>query len=114
MNIHEDLQREEVAAPAKGVLFGNGYRLTPPPERGIQFTEKCITAATSQATALVPTSSLFAVVKYLSAQADDNFAAKCRTAILAGVGIVEFPEVPSDQIRQFLHESQLSDTKASA
>jgi hypothetical protein len=26
MNIHEDIQREEVTTPAKGVLFGNGYR----------------------------------------------------------------------------------------
>lgn len=29
MNIHEDLQRDEVAKPAKGVLFGNAYRLSP-------------------------------------------------------------------------------------
>jgi hypothetical protein len=94
MNIHEDLQREEITAPAKGVLFGNGYRLTPPSERGTQFTAKCITAATSQITALVATSSLFGAVKYLSGHVDDEYASKCRTAILEGVGIVEFPEVP--------------------
>jgi hypothetical protein len=29
MNIHEDLQRESVSAPAKPVLFGNGFRLQP-------------------------------------------------------------------------------------
>ncbi|BAQ44246.1 hypothetical protein [Methylobacterium aquaticum] len=29
-NIGEDLEREEITEPAKGVLFGNGFRLTPP------------------------------------------------------------------------------------
>lgn len=95
MNVHEDLQREEVTAPAKAVLFGNGYRLTPPSERSTQFTEKCITAANSQATALVDTSSLFSVVKYLSDHVDDEFASKCRTAIMVGVGLVELPVTPS-------------------
>lgn len=33
MNIHEDLQREEVTKSAKGVLFGNGFRLSPLNER---------------------------------------------------------------------------------
>lgn len=33
MNIHEDLTREEVQEPAKGVLFGNAFRLSPPSER---------------------------------------------------------------------------------
>ncbi len=27
MNVHEDLQREDVSSPAKPVLFGNGFRL---------------------------------------------------------------------------------------
>lgn len=100
MNIHEDLQRDEITTPAKAVLFGNGYRLTPPIERAAQFTDKCISAATSQATALVATSSLFSAVKYLSEQVDDEYASKCRTAILLGVGIVELPEPPSYQTEQ--------------
>lgn len=97
MNIHEDLQREEVTAPAKGVLFGNGYRLTPPSERKTQFTDKCITAATSQVTALVTTSSLFKAVKYISGQEDDEYASKCRAAMLIGIGLVEMPEPPNCQ-----------------
>src|SRR5262249_27797174 len=44
MNVHEDLQREEVKSPAKAVLFGNGYRLSPPECREVQFTDKCINA----------------------------------------------------------------------
>lgn len=105
MNIHEDLQREEVTAPAKGVLFGNGYRLAPPAERGAQFTEKCITAATSQATALVATSSLFNAVQYLSAQVDCEYSRKCRAAILNGVGLVEFPVPPNEQVGQAASDS---------
>lgn len=110
MNIHEDLQREEVTAPAKGVLFGNGYRLTPPLERKTQFTDKCITAATSQVTALVATSSLFSAVQYLSGQVDDEYASKCRAAILVGVGHIELPEVPSCQTEQISDDAQPDDT----
>ncbi|KFC65650.1 hypothetical protein [Massilia sp. LC238] len=94
MNIHEDLQREEVLAPAKGVLFGNGFRLTSPVERKVEFTEKCITAAISQATALVPTSSLFNAVQYLSSHDNENYAKECRSAMLTGVGLVLLPAPP--------------------
>jgi hypothetical protein len=94
MNIHEDLQREEVNAPAKGVLFGNGYRLSPPGDREVQFTEKCVTAAKSSSTALVTASDLFAAARYLSAHSDETYAKRCREAILTGVGIVELPPCP--------------------
>ena len=48
MNLHEDLQREEVSVPAKGVLFGNAFRLTRPEDRKEEpFTDKCILAARS-------------------------------------------------------------------
>jgi hypothetical protein len=47
MNIHEDLQREAVTAPAKPVLFGNGFRLQPLRERADPFTEKCHSAAST-------------------------------------------------------------------
>lgn len=96
MNINEDLQREEVAAPAKAVLFGNGYRLTSPPERDIQFTEKCITAATASNTALLPTSELFSVAQYLSDHADDAFAQSCRRALVDGVGLIQLPQAPNE------------------
>lgn len=95
MNLHEDLVREEVTMPAKGVLFGNGYRLKPPSERELQFTEKCIAAARSSLTALLSTSDLFVAVQYLSEQFDDEYAKLCRKAILDGVGIVALPVPPT-------------------
>lgn len=94
MNIHEDLQREEVTKPAKGVLFGNGYRLASPDERELQFTEKCIAAAQSSSTSLIATSDLFVAVQYLSEQFDDEYARRCREVILTGVGLVAFPVLP--------------------
>jgi hypothetical protein len=52
MNIHEDLQREEVSLAAKGVLFGNSHRLSPLSERDAPFTEKCVSAALTTSIAL--------------------------------------------------------------
>lgn len=95
MNIQEDLERDEVSEPAKPVLFGNGYRLSEPSTRNIQFTDKCIKAANTNGTALVSTSSLFAVAFYLEQNIDDHFASECRKAIIENSGIVEFPVVPS-------------------
>ncbi len=94
MNIMEDVQREEVTSPAKPVLFGNGYRLTEPDKRPPQFTDKCISAASVNSTVLVPTSELFAVVRYLANNPSSDFGRRCREAILTGVGMVKFPEVP--------------------
>lgn len=92
MNINEDLQREEVTTPAKGVLFGNGYRLQPPGERAAAFTEKCVSAAKVSSTSLVVTVDLFKVAHYLSGSSDVEFAKKCREAMLAAVGIAILPE----------------------
>jgi hypothetical protein len=97
MNIHEDLQREEVTEPAKGVLFGNGFRLTPPNEREAQFTQKCITAALSSGTALVTTTDLFAAAHYLSDQEDLEYARQCRLSILSGVGPTTLPVSPKPE-----------------
>ena len=95
MNIHEDLQRDDVETPAKPVLFGNGNRLISPADRGPQFTDKCILAAKSSGTALVPTSELFTVVKYADeVGSDTEFVANCRKAILGGSGMVQFPPIP--------------------
>lgn len=93
-NLHEDLQREEVNQPAKGILFGNGYRLTKPGERETQFTDKCITSATSMSYGLVSTDRLYAAAQYLSGTSDDGFARRCRTAMIEMSGIVKFPDVP--------------------
>lgn len=87
MNIQEDLQREEVNAPAKGVLFGNGYRLSPPREREVQFTEKCVTASRSFSTARLATSEMYRAAQYLSNHPeDDAYAKACREAFWLAKG----------------------------
>ncbi|MCF1433782.1 hypothetical protein GOZ97_19730 [Agrobacterium vitis] len=93
-NLHEDLQREEVHQLAKGILFGNGYRLTKPGERETQFTDKCIASATSMSCGLVSTDRLYAAAQYLSGTSDDEFARRCRVAMIEMSGIVRFPDVP--------------------
>lgn len=95
MNINEDLQREEISVSAKGVLFGNGYRLQAISDRGSQFTEKCISAARTSSTALVATADLFKVAHYLSDHNDLNFATACREALLIAVGPESFPQLPN-------------------
>jgi len=92
MNIHEDLQREEVTAPAKPVLFGNAFRLKPIAERSDPFSEKCHSAAASSSTALVYTPDLFFAVQRLLEQNDPDYAQECRRVLLSSVGRVIFPE----------------------
>jgi hypothetical protein len=98
MNIHEDLQGEDVEVPAKGVLFGNGYRLMPPKERAETFTAKCITAATSSGTALVATMELFKAAQHLSESQDDEYSKQCREVLLTGAGVVTLPNPPIKEI----------------
>ena len=94
--VQEDLLREEVEEPATGILFGNGFRLTKPSERGEQFTTKCINTAKSFNYILVRTSDLFQVAKYVKESKDKTFAKGCRDALKHGVGgIVDFPAVPN-------------------
>lgn len=95
MNIHEDLQRDEVITPAKPVLFGNSFRLIPPNERSQDsFTEKCVLAAVSSNTALVTTSHLFYAAQYLTRVTSPQYAEACRAAILNGAGVVTIPSPP--------------------
>lgn len=94
MNIHEDLLRETVSTPAKATLFGNGYRLQTPVERGDPFTEKCHSAAATSSTALIATADLFQPIQYLLSEKDEQFAALCRQAILTTTSRVKFPEPP--------------------
>jgi hypothetical protein len=95
MNIHEDFSRTCVETMAKGVLFGNAHRLKPLEQRPDWFTQKCITAAARSGTALVRTSDLFFIARYLLEKNDASFAARCREAIFAASGtMVEFPEAP--------------------
>jgi hypothetical protein len=95
MNIHEDFSRDSVETMAKGVLFGNAHRLKPLEQRPDWFTQKCITAAARSGTALVRTSDLFFIARYLAEKNDASFAARCREAIFAANRtIVEFPKAP--------------------
>lgn len=95
MNLHEDLQREDVTKPAKGVLFGNGFRLQHPAERDEAiFTEKCTLAAVANGTALIATGDLFCAARFLLNTRDETFAAACRQAMLSGVGLVSLPKPP--------------------
>lgn len=92
-NINEDFSHDDVEKPAKGILFGNGYRLTRPSDRPNEFTEKCITNAKRLGTALVRTSDLYPLVSHLLDNPDDNdFKKRCRDAIETTSGaIVQFP-----------------------
>jgi hypothetical protein len=95
MNIHEDLQREEVTSPAKGVLFGNGFRLQPLHDRSAPFTDKCQSAAASTGIALVFTPELFPLVQYLLTTSDDGYSRACRVSIVNSSGRVIFPSPPA-------------------
>lgn len=92
-NIGEDFEREEVSEPAKGLLFGNGFRLSSPAERAEQFTQKSLINAARLGSALIRTADLYSVAVYVLDHPDDDaFKDSCRTAIenTAG-GIVQFP-----------------------
>lgn len=92
-NIGEDFEREDVDTPAKGLLFGNGFRLSRPEERGGQFTQKSLTNAGRLGSALIQTADLYPVARYLLDNPDDEgFKADCR-AVIEGTegGIVSFP-----------------------
>lgn len=100
MNIHEDLQRESITAPAKPVLFGNGFRLQPLNERADPFTDKCHSAAATSSTALIFTPDLFAPVQYLIKAPDAEYARACRVAILESTGRVSLPAPPAAEPQQ--------------
>ena len=102
VNILEDLNRDGVEQPAKGILFGNAYRLTPPSERMSEhFTTKCVTAAQRNETALIRTCDLFDVAQALADHPDADLAASCRRAIFGTAGeIVKSPAVPSTQLEK--------------
>ncbi len=96
-HIHEDLDKSEIAEPAKGVLFGNPFRLTEPDNRKQPlFTVTVCQASKRTGTALVHTPDMFPLVKYLKCIRDSSFSEKIRKAIVESEGeIVKFPDVPS-------------------
>lgn len=88
MNIHEDFARDEITAPAKGVLFGNAFRLVEPGKRDGFFTEKCLTQAKRGGQALVRTPDLFGAARHVKNSNDQDFARQCRLAIAQTAGAV--------------------------
>ena len=92
-NINEDFQRDDVSTPAKGVLFGNGYRFTEPSKRVDQFTQKCLVNAKRLGTALVKTTDLYeAVLHLIDNPKDEKFKEACSNAIEKTEGdVVIFP-----------------------
>jgi hypothetical protein len=95
-NLEEDFAREGVTEYAKGVLFGNAFRIQPIAERGDFFTDKCKTTAERMKAALVRTPDLFAAAQYLVGNADAEYARLCREAIFSANGqVVAFPKPPS-------------------
>ncbi len=114
-NIFDDLDRSDVSEPAKGILFGNAFRLSLPSERTEEhFTAKCVTAAKRYGTALIRTCDLFVVAKALTDNYDEDFASACRSAILAANGaVVEFPPAPEHRANDEQGEIlQLTEIKA--
>jgi hypothetical protein len=109
MNIQEDFARETVSTPAKGVLFGNAFRLTAPAERGDYFTEKAYSAAKRSGYALVRTPDLYNIARYLTLGPDFEFARRCREAFFAAEGeVVCFPSPPaSEEITSNVSESDV-------
>lgn len=99
-NIGEDFERDEVDEPAKGLLFGNGYRLSPPSERAEQFTKKSLTNASRLGSALIQTADLYPVVLHLlDNPTDEIFKAACRAAIEdTHGGVVDFPSPGQSQM----------------
>lgn len=97
-NLQEDFARNDVNDYAKGVLFGNAYRLMPLSERGEYFTAKCRSAAKRVRAALMRTPDLFAPARYLKDNPSDaTYAKQCREAIFRSEGdIVIFPPPPID------------------
>ena len=111
-NLQEDFARDEVTEYAKGVLFGNGYRLLPLSERGDFFTDKCISAAKRVGAALVRTPDLFIPAKYIKeTPADAEYAKQCREAIFLAEGqIVIFPAPPVGDATAIAETPKVTDT----
>lgn len=94
-SLNADFEREEVVEKGYGILFGNPQRLVDVKERSLDFTEKCRIGAKREKIALVKTSDLFVVARYLYENKNASFKKLCRLAIHDSLGkVVNFPPVP--------------------
>ena len=95
-NLNADFAKENVQEKANGLLFGNPQRFKSPNERNLDFTNKCKTSATREKIGLILTSDLFSVCKVIIETKDQEYAKKCRCAILEQLGnVIKFPEYHS-------------------
>ncbi len=95
--LRDDYARDEIQKYAKGVLFGNAFRLKELEQREDFFTRKCLSGAERSKVALIKTPDLFPIAKYLKENNDSDFAKLCRQAIADTEGkIVEFPSIPQN------------------
>lgn len=93
-SLNADFARDEVEEKAFGILFGNSERLKDPAKRALDFTQKCKIGAEREKIALVKTTDLFTVVKYLKENKNEKYKKACRKAIYDGLGkIIEFPKI---------------------
>lgn len=93
--LNADFARDEVAEKAFGILFGNPERFINPESRKLDFTAKCKSGAEREKIALVKTSDLFIVAKYLSENNNETYKKQCRLAIHSQLGkVVVFPKLP--------------------
>lgn len=100
-NLQEDFAKDEVTEFAKGALFGNAFRLRPLSDRPEFFTAKCKTGARRCKVALVRTTDLFEVAKYLQEHRNRAFAKRCREALFGTQGeVVQFPKPPKKGKRE--------------
>ncbi|MFZ6665235.1 hypothetical protein [Peijinzhouia sedimentorum] len=91
--LNADFEKESVIEKAFGLLFGNPQRFVSPNERTLNFTLKCKSGAKREKIGLIKTSDLFIVCKIVLEKGDDEFAKKCRDAIINQMGgIIIFPD----------------------
>ena len=84
-NLNEDYARECVKQYAKGLLFGNAFRLQKLSERAEFFTEKCISSAQRLKAALIRTPDLFFVTRYVKASGGATLAQDKATSLVYGM-----------------------------
>ncbi len=91
-HILEDFEKKSVSEYAKGILFGNAFRLKDPDERGEFFNRKCLQGASRAGIALVSTIDLYIAAKDVVEGGGEKYAKLCREAIKQTHGnIVNFP-----------------------
>jgi hypothetical protein len=84
----------------KGILIGNGYRLTPPeaPERQSQFSPHALRGAHKNNFCLLPSTELFkAVCAVLEAPEDEGRKIAIRSSIFSTVGVWTFAREAAQQ-----------------